>query len=81
MRKNTSPPSVVKMNIEGEEIPTLQGMSRILQGHSPELFLEVHPTALDNRRSSSEAVMEILQDVKYAIEWIRNSGTMIMRLN
>jgi len=36
------PPQAVKMDIEGGEVLALQGMTRLLAGHSPLILLELH---------------------------------------
>ncbi len=44
-------PNFIKIDIEGFEIEVLNGMTKLLEKHKPELFIEVHDFIKDNMRN------------------------------
>ena len=52
-------PELLKIDVEGFELPVLQGGERVLQS-AKLLFLEVHPLAIDELRLSRPAIFDLL---------------------
>jgi FkbM family methyltransferase len=52
-------PEVLKIDVEGFELPVLRGAERVLQT-AKLLFLEVHPQAIDELRLSRVAILDLL---------------------
>ena len=52
-------PELLKIDVEGFELPVLQGAERVLQT-AKLLFLEVHPQAVDELRLSQPAIFDLL---------------------
>jgi FkbM family methyltransferase len=59
---NIAPPALMKIDVEGAELLVLQGACNTLRAHKPEIFAEVHSSALLSQCSS------LLQDVGYTLE-------------
>lgn len=60
-------PDVIKIDVEGAEYNVLKGMSRILSEERPVLFLEIHPTLLQNFHSSARELLTLLIGYGYRI--------------
>jgi FkbM family methyltransferase len=58
-------PDLVKIDVDGDEIFVLRGMSRILKESKPDLLLEMHPPLLPERGSSASEVCNILRELGY----------------
>jgi hypothetical protein len=52
-------PELLKIDVEGFELPVLQGAERVLQ-IAKQLFLEIHPQAIDELRLSQPAIFNLL---------------------
>jgi len=52
-------PELLKIDVEGFELPVLQGAERVLQT-AKLLFLEIHPQAIDELRLSQSAIFDLL---------------------
>jgi len=52
-------PQLLKIDVEGFELPVLQGAERVLQTANL-LFLEIHPEAIDQLRLSQPSVFDFL---------------------
>ena len=52
-------PELLKIDVEGFELPVLQGAERVLQTANL-LFLEVHPEAIDQLGLSQSSIFEFL---------------------
>jgi len=53
--------SLLKMDCEGFEFDVLRGARRLIERHSPLLFLEIHPTLLGRFGHAAEEVLELLR--------------------
>ena len=58
-------PDLVKIDVDGDEIFVLRGMSRILNESKPDLLLEMHPPLLPERGSTASEVCGILRGFGY----------------
>jgi hypothetical protein len=63
------PPSVMKIDVEGEELSVLQSARETLEYFQPELFVEIHPKNLVVKNQSVERVSEYITDFNYNIEY------------
>ena len=53
--------SLLKMDCEGFEFDVLRGARRLIERHSPLLFLEIHPTLLGRFGHAADEVLELLR--------------------
>jgi hypothetical protein len=58
--KTTSPPSVVKIDIEGAELTALKGMEWLIDVHQPAIYVEVHPDRIQNFGSDIGELFDLL---------------------
>jgi len=58
-------PDLLKIDVDGDEIFVLRGMSRMLKESKPDLLLEMHPPLLPERGSSASEVCSILRGLGY----------------
>lgn len=69
-------PKLLKIDVEGFELPVLRGATRTLQ-NAELLFLEIHPEYLDQLRFSQEAIFDLLESGGWILSWL--SGGIIER--
>jgi len=60
------PPTIVKIDVEGEEGNVLAGMVNLLQKHQPLLYIEVHPQFLSDMQ---EDVRKRLESTGYELHF------------
>ncbi len=58
-------PSVIKMDVEGFELETVQGGTRCLTEHKPRLWLELHPNFLAAQARDWHEVIEKIRSLGY----------------
>jgi FkbM family methyltransferase len=59
------PPDLVKIDIEGMELPALKGMVRTLSEHRPDLYLEMHGATMAQKEANVRAIVEFLLGAGY----------------
>lgn len=65
LAKERSPPSVIKIDVEGAELSVLRGLSGVLRENPPRLiYCEIHPNQGD------EDVRYLLQEAGYAVSTV-----------
>jgi FkbM family methyltransferase len=64
-RRQGTDPDLVKIDVDGDEIFVLRGMSRMLKESQPDLLLEMHPPLLPERGSTASEVCSILRELGY----------------
>ena len=64
-KEGNSPPDLIKMDIEGEELNALKGAEKILKEHHPKLILEVHSYELVTQCQS------FLRELGYAVQEVK----------
>jgi FkbM family methyltransferase len=69
----TSPPSVIKVDVEGAECELLEGARNVLQTHRPILFIEIHSAA------NVFHVQNFLNEMGYRISLIEDAHESPMR--
>lgn len=60
-------PDLVKIDIEGMEVPALRGMQRTLATHRPELYIEMHGADAKEKVEIAHAVVALLDHHGYRI--------------
>jgi FkbM family methyltransferase len=64
------PPDLIKIDIEGLEIPALRGMCRLLTEVKPRLFIETHGVDERERTQNSVELVAMLIAMGYAVEHV-----------
>lgn len=58
-------PDLVKIDIEGMELNALRGMPKLLAGHRPQLYLEMHGATESDKEEKTAAILDFLTQVGY----------------
>jgi Methyltransferase FkbM domain len=67
-------PALVKIDVQGAEMLTLQGMTDILKIAGPALFIELSEHGLLKFGTSVSAILHLLSDNGYEPYWLTRSG-------
>ena len=67
--KSISPPTLVKIDVEGAELSVLRGMTEIISKYKPTLLIECNSVALNKAGESSQSLTNILRQY-YSKIWI-----------
>jgi len=67
--RGETPPTLMKIDVEGFEWDVLQGGRAVLSSHHPRLWLEVHPEFLENQGQSAAAVLNLLREIGYTVNF------------
>jgi len=62
------PPTVMKIDVEGDEFDVLEGGKKILQNHQPTLYVEMHPQVYPQMGTSVEEIVQMLVSNGYTIQ-------------
>jgi len=60
-------PDFIKIDIEGMELPALEGMPELLRSRRPDLFIELHGASPRAKRDNAAAVIGFLRHAGYAL--------------
>jgi FkbM family methyltransferase len=71
------PPDLVKIDIEGMELPALKGMAATLAQHKPDLYLEMHGATMAHKDENVLAIVRFLEGAGYPHIVHVESGTRI----
>jgi len=74
-------PDLIKVDVEGYELPVLQGARRILETKHPALYLEMHGETMNEKRSNVRAIVTYLNTIGYVDILHVESGQKITREN
>ena len=74
-------PHLVKIDIEGMELPALRGMSRTLRRYRPDLYLEMHGATMEHKDANVRAIVTFLDTLGYPHMLHVESGTRIALQN
>jgi FkbM family methyltransferase len=66
----------IKMDVDGNELPVLQGGRRVLREQRPTIVLEMSPYVHAEEQNSFAAMIELLKGLRYKIEDARNRKTL-----
>lgn len=58
-------PDFMKVDVEGYELPVLQGARHILATTHPAIYLEMHGETMNEKRANVRAIVEYLNDAGY----------------
>lgn len=58
-------PHLIKIDIEGMELPALRGMTRTLERYRPDLYMEVHGATAEHKEQNVRALVEFLSGAGY----------------
>lgn len=64
----TSPPDIVKIDVEGAELNVLKGMKDILEKQRPDLLIELHPKLIKNFGDNIQEIRDLLTEYGYKIQ-------------
>jgi hypothetical protein len=67
-------PVLVKIDVQGAEMLTLQGMTDILRLAGPALFIELSEQGLNKFGTSVSAILRLLSDNGYEAYWLTRTG-------
>lgn len=74
-------PDLIKIDIEGMELPALRGMAQTLREHHPELYMEMHGATMDQKDSNVRNIVEFVTRMGYSDILHVESGTPITSAN
>jgi FkbM family methyltransferase len=75
------PPDLIKIDIEGMELPALRGMVHTLRHHRPDLYMEMHGATMAHKDENVRGIVGFLETVGYAHLVHVESGARIHRAN
>jgi FkbM family methyltransferase len=71
-RHNISRINLIKMDVDGHELPVLQGGQSVLREQRPIIVMEMSPYVHAEEQNSFAAMIELLKEFRYKIEDARN---------
>ena len=74
-------PDLIKIDIEGMELPALKGMMRTLAASKPDLYLEMHGATIAHKDANVSAIVHFLEAAGYPNILHVESGTRITAQN
>jgi FkbM family methyltransferase len=74
-------PDFIKVDVEGYELPVLEGARRLLEAKHPALYLEIHGETIQDKRSNVRAIVAYLAKIGYENLLHIESGQEITRQN
>jgi FkbM family methyltransferase len=75
-REKVSRINLIKMDVDGHELPVLQGCRSVLREQRPVIVMEMSPYVHAEEQNSFAAVIELLKEFRYKIEDARNRKTL-----
>ncbi len=75
-REKVSRINLIKMDVDGDELPVLQGGRGVLREQRPVIVMEMSPYVHAEEQNSFAAVIELLKEFRYKIEDARNRKTL-----
>ena len=58
-------PDLIKIDIEGMELPALRGMSNTLRRHHPALYMEMHGATIEQKNDNVRNIVEFVTQMGY----------------
>jgi FkbM family methyltransferase len=75
------PPELIKIDIEGMELPALKGMAGTLRRHHPDLYMEMHGATMAHKDANVRAIVEFVLSLGYTEILHVESGERITAAN
>jgi FkbM family methyltransferase len=75
------PPDLIKIDIEGMELPALKGMARTLAQYRPDLYMEMHGATMEHKDANVRAIVSFLESAGYSHILHVESGSRINAQN
>jgi FkbM family methyltransferase len=75
-REKVSRINLIKMDVDGHELPVLQGGRIVLREHRPVIVMEMSPYVHAEEQNSFAAMIALLKEFRYKIEDARNRKTL-----
>jgi len=75
-REKVSRINLIKMDVDGHELPVLQGGRSVLREHRPVIVMEMSPYVHAEEQNSFAAMIDLLKEFGYKIEDARNRKTL-----
>ncbi len=72
---------MIKIDIEGMELPALKGMTQTLKHHHPELYMEMHGATLEQKDANVRNIVEFVSQLGYGFIVHVESGERITTAN
>jgi FkbM family methyltransferase len=74
-------PDLIKIDIEGMELPALRGMSRTLAARHPALYMEMHGADVEQKNANVTSIVDFVTALGYTSILHVESGDAITRTN
>ena len=75
------PPDLIKIDIEGMELPALRGMANLLRERHPELYMEMHGADVEQKNANVRNIVEFVTHLGYTYILHVESGERITAAN
>lgn len=75
------PPDLIKIDIEGMELPALKGMAGTLKRHHPDLYMEMHGATPEHKDANVRAIVDFVAAAGYTQMLHVESGERISAAN
>jgi hypothetical protein len=72
LERGAPTPHLVKLDVEGMEREVLDGMSGLLAGHHPRLYIEMHGADAKAKLENATAVIECLWRAGYSVHHVES---------
>lgn len=75
--ENNVIPDLIKIDVEGAELDVIQGASKIIMKHNPQLFVSIHPLRLGTMGKNKDDFFGLLDKIGYALYTLEGNQTSV----